>query len=179
MNEKARAFEKLFDIAQRSRQNAVELPQQEEAKEFWSGIGFSLAGQKYVVPMAEVAEISNVPKFTQVPGVQSWVKGVANVRGRLMPVLDLIGFLNAASSLKLKRRRLLVLERDELYSGLVIDEVFGMQHFTTDSFINELPGSYQLTREYLKGGFRRDGEVWAIFSLHALAQDPRFMDVAS
>lgn len=179
MSESSQAFQKLHDIAQRSKQFAHELPQQAEVKTYWSGVGFSLAGNRYVVPMNELAEILNVPRFTQVPGVQSWVKGVANVRGRLMPVLDLILFLNRASSLHWKRRRLLVIERDELYSGLVVDEVFGMQHFATDCFVNELPGEYQMTRNYLKGAYDRDGEVWAIFSLHTLAQDPRFLNVAS
>ena len=173
------AFNKLVDIEKRSRQHARDLPQQVEAKTIWSGVGFSLAGNRYVVPMGEIAEISHVPRFTQVPGVQSWVKGVANVRGRLMPVLDLMSFLDRVSDYPLKRRRLLVIERGELYSGLVVDAVLGMQHFPVDSFVNELPGSFQVTRQYLKGGYRRDDEVWAIFSLHELAQDPSFMNVAS
>ena len=173
------AFNKLVDIEKRSREHASDLPQQVAAKTMWSGVGFSLAGNRYVVPMREVAEISHVPRFTQVPGVQSWVKGVANVRGRLMPVLDLMSFLDRVSEFPLKRRRLLVIERGELYSGLVVDAVLGMQHFSVDSFVNELPGSFQVTRPYLKGAYQRDDEVWGIFSLHALAQDPQFMNVAS
>lgn len=173
------AFNKLVEIEKRSRQFASDLPQQVAAKTMWSGVGFSLAGNNYVVPMREVAEILHVPRFTQVPGVQSWVKGVANVRGRLMPVLDLMAFLNRVSDYPLKRRRLLAIERDELYSGLIVDAVLGMQHFSVDSFVKELPGSFQMTRPYLKGGYERDGEVWAIFSLHTLAQDPNFMNVAS
>ncbi|MCG8315514.1 MAG: chemotaxis protein CheW [Pseudomonadales bacterium] len=173
------AFNKLVDIEKRSRQFACDLPQQVAAKTMWSGVGFSLAGNRYVVPMKEIAEILHVPRFTQVPGVQSWVKGVANVRGRLMPVLDLMGFLNRVSDYPLKRRRLLVIERGELYSGLVVDAVLGMQHFAVDSFTSELPGSYQMTRPYLKGGYLKGDDAWAIFSLHELAQDPNFMNVAS
>ncbi|PIE40946.1 MAG: chemotaxis protein CheW [Gammaproteobacteria bacterium] len=173
------AFNKLVDFEKRSREFVSDLPQQAAVKTMWSGVGFSLAGQKYVAPLKEIAEISHVPRFTQVPGVQSWVKGVANVRGRLMPVLDLMSFLNRASDYPLKRRRLLVIERGELYSGLIVDAVLGMQHFPVDSFVTELPGAFQLTRNYLKGGYQKDDEVWAIFSLHQLAQNPGFMNVAS
>lgn len=179
MSETSQAYLMLHDIAQRSRAHANPLPQQVEVKEFWSGIGFGLGGNRYVAPMHEVAEILNVPRFTQVPGVQAWVKGVANVRGRLMPVLDLIHFLNHASTVAWKKRRLLVLEKDELYSGLVVDEVFGMQYFTTDTFTNTLPKDFLPTRDFLRGGYVRDGETWAVFSPHLLVSDPRFMNVAS
>ena len=63
------AFNKLVDIEKRSRQFACDLPQQVAAKTMWSGVGFSLAGNRYVVPMKEIAEILHVPRFTQVPGV--------------------------------------------------------------------------------------------------------------
>lgn len=178
MSESA-AFNRLKEIERRSQENAANLPQRTEAKALWSGVGFSLAGVRFVVPMGEVVEISPVPRFTQVPGVHAWVKGVANVRGRLMPVLDLMGFLEQTSEFPLKRRRLLVLEQDEIYSGLVVDSVFGMQHFSQDDFVTELPGAYQMARPYLKGAYSRDDGVWGIFSLHRLAQDPRFMQVAS
>jgi twitching motility protein PilI len=179
MSEFTHAFVKLHDIAARSRQFACPLPQQAESKAIWSGIGFGLAGNQYVVPIDEVAEILNVPRFTQVPGVQGWVKGLANVRGRLMPVLDLIDFLKTTSPVAWKKRRLLALEKDEVYSGLVVDEVFGMQHFATDSFTGRLPSSFLATKDYLRGAYVKDGKVWGVFSLHALVADPRFMNVAS
>lgn len=179
MSETSKAYLLLHDITLRSRQYACPLPQQVEVKEYWSGIGFGLGGNRYVAPIHEVAEILNVPRFTQIPGVKGWVKGVANVRGRLMPVLDLISFLNHSSTVAWKKRRLLVLEKDEVYSGLVVDEVFGMQRFATDSFTNRLPKDFSPTRDYLRGGYIREDEVWAVFSLHSLASDPRFMNVAS
>ncbi len=58
-----------------------------------------------------------------------WMKGVANVRGRLMTVMDLSRFLGQPSELQEKRRRLLVLDQDDLYTGVIVDEVLGMQHF--------------------------------------------------
>jgi len=131
------------------------------------------------VSMDEVSEILSVPRYTQVPGVKSWVKGIANVRGRLMPVMDLLGFLNRPSALQLKRRRLLALERGELYSGLVVDEVLGMQHVPQDTFTTMVPGEYAETRPYLKGGFATEKGFWAVFSLYELARDPRFLNVAS
>src|SRR3990167_7508452 len=142
MSEVSRAYLALAEIAQLSRQFALGLPAQEEARAIWSGVGFTLNDRRYVVSMDEVSEILSVPRYTQVPGVKSWVKGIANVRGRLMPVMDLLGFLNRPSALQLKRRRL-----------LVVDEVLGMQHVPQDTFTTMVPGEYAETRPYLKGGF--------------------------
>lgn len=179
MTEVSRAYRKLIEISERSRQNAQGLPEQEQTKAIWSGVGFTLNGRNYVAPMDEVSEILQVPRYTQVPGVQTWVKGIANVRGRLMPVMDLMAFLNIPSQLQLKRRRLLAIERGELYSGLVVDEVLGMQHFPQDLFTDEAPPGYEPVADYVKGGFDTEKGFWAWFSLYELARDPRFLNVAS
>lgn len=179
MAEISQAYLKLVEIAELSRSHARGLPEQEQVKATWSGVGFTLNGRRYVAPMDEVSEILTVPRYTQVPGVQSWVKGIANVRGRLMPVMDLMAFLNEPSQLQLKRRRLLALERGELYSGLVVDEVLGMQHIPQDSFTQNVPQEYFETKDYIKGGFETEKGFLAWFSLYELARDPRFLNVAS
>ena len=179
MSEVSSAYLKLAELATLSRNNAKGLPEQEQLKATWSGVGFTLNGRRYVAPMDEVSEILTVPRYTQVPGVQSWVKGIANVRGRLMPVMDLMAFLNEPSQLQLKRRRLLALERGELYSGLVVDEVLGMQHIAKDQFTQNVPQEYFDTKDYIKGGFETEKGFWAWFSLYELARDPRFLNVAS
>ncbi len=179
MSEVSNAYLKLAELATLSRSSAAGLPEQEQLKSTWSGVGFTLNGRRYVAPMEEVSEILTVPKYTQVPGVQTWVKGIANVRGRLMPVMDLMAFLNEPSQLQLKRRRLLALERGELYSGLVVDEVLGMQHIGKDLFTQNVPHEYYDTKDYIKGGFETEKGFWAWFSLYELARDPRFLNVAS
>src|SRR5690606_2383039 len=179
MSEVSRAFIKLAEIAELSHQHAKGLPEQQEARAIWSGVGFTLNGRRYVASMDEVSEILSVPRYTQVPGVKSWVKGIANVRGRLMPVMDLLGFLNRPSALQLKRRRVLALEGGELYSGLAEGAGLGMQHSPQDTFTGEIPDEYAETRAYLKGGFASDKGFFALFSLYELARDPRFLNVAS
>ena len=45
--------------------------------------------------MADVAEVASVPGVTRVPGAPAWLAGVANWRGRMLPVLDLRPLLGA------------------------------------------------------------------------------------
>lgn len=171
-------FALLQDIAKRCRSHAADLPSRVEAVEYWRGVGFILAGKRYVAPMSDVSEILTAPKLTQVPGVKHWVKGVANVRGRLVPVMDLASFLGARSSAQ-RSRRTLIIEKGDLLNGLVVDAVLGMQHFPIEAMKTvsgvELP---EKAAPFVTGIYERDGEQWPVFSFEALANDDHYMDIA-
>ena len=132
--EQTPAFQALLNLANRSRSAAKGLPAREQTKQEWSGIGFGLLGHRFVAPMGQVSELLEVPSYTRLPGVKNWVKGVANVRGRLLPVLDLAALLGHRLTSPLKQQRILVLENHELYCGLLVDSSFGIQHFLTETY---------------------------------------------
>ena len=172
-------FSALLDIASRSQEFAVGLPAQEETVLEWSGIGFQLAGHRFVAPLGEVSEILRVPRATKIPGVKSWVNGISNVRGRLLPVIDLAGYLNLANKGLMRNRRVLVLESGDLYSGIVVDQVFGMQYFPVDTFNQEISPLPEAVLPYVRGEYFKDNHAWTVFSVHALTADPSFMQVAA
>ncbi|KPQ27371.1 MAG: twitching motility protein PilI [Marinobacter excellens HL-55] len=179
MSAQAAPFAVLTDIAQRSRSLAAGLPEQQEAVELWNGIGFVLAGERYVAPMGEVTEILHVPRFTHIPGVRSFLMGAANVRGRLLPLVDLAGFFDVPrSSRSMRERRVLVIEEGDVFSGLVVDTVLGMQYFAKDSFKAAPEGVAESIRPFVTGGYERNEEVWKVFSAADLVEDERFLDVA-
>ena len=170
-------FELLLEIDQRCRALAVGLPSQQEAVQSWGGIGFRMGEQHFVAPMGEIGEVLHEPRHTLLPGVKPWVKGVANVRGRLLPIMDLCGFLGSELSPLRKQRRVLVVEHQDVFAGLIVDEVFGMQHFSVDTFDERLPGVGEAVRPFIHGVFQRERE-WQVFSPHALARHPGFLDVS-
>lgn len=179
MSAQAAPFAVLTDIAQRSRSMAAGLPEQQEAVELWSGIGFVLAGERYVAPMGEVTEILHVPRFTHIPGVRPFLMGAANVRGRLLPLVDLASFFDIPRSSRSQReRRVLVIEQGDVFSGLVIDNVLGMQYFASDRFKAVPAGVPENVRPFVVGGYERDDEVWKVFSAVDLLEDERFLNVA-
>ncbi len=172
------AFTLLQNIAQRCRSHAAELPSPTEAVEYWRGVGFILAGKRYVAPMSDVSEILTSPKLTQVPGVKHWVHGVANVRGRLVPVMDLASFLGGRAASQ-RTQRTLIIEKGDLLNGLVVDAVLGMQHFPVDS--KQEPSSEDIPEKaipFISAVFHRDGERWPVFSFDTLAKDEHYMDIA-
>lgn len=173
------AFEALASMASLSRQAALGLPAQIDAAPRWSGVGFSCMGYRFVVPMGQVSELMEVPTTTRLPGVQSWVIGLSNVRGRLLPLFDLARFIGGQIGAQKKSHRVLVLETESLYSGLVVDRAFGMQHFVADTygrFEGDLPSRLG---QFVKGAYRdSSNEPWCVFDIDALSHDPNFINAS-
>ena len=84
-----------------------------------------LGGSRYALPMDSVAEVGRPPALTRVPGLPSWLAGVANWRGRVLAVLDLRPLLAAAPGALDRRARLVVLNRGGVPVGLLIEGVEG------------------------------------------------------
>jgi twitching motility protein PilI len=171
-------FTLLHDIAKRCRAHAADLPSKAEAVEYWRGVGFVLGGQRYVAPMSDVSEILTAPKLTPVPGVKHWVQGVANVRGRLIPVMDLAAFLGGRAASQ-RTKRTLIIEKGDVLNGLVVDAVLGMQYFSTESKdTSSSLGLSETAKPFVSGSYTRDGEDWPVFSFDALIEDQHYMDIA-
>ncbi len=179
MSESSAAFQALVQLAQRSRAAARGLPAQADIRPQWSGIGFSLMGSLFVAPMGEVSEMLEVPPHTHLPGVQPWVRGVANVRGRLLPLFDMGLFFGDRLIGGRKQRRVLVLETETLYSGLMVDQVFGMQHFPLDEYL-EAPGDGVSAPilPFVTGSYPQGEKHWSLFRPALLAGYPRFTNAA-
>ncbi|WP_049722786.1 chemotaxis protein CheW [Gilvimarinus polysaccharolyticus] len=178
MSEQSSAFTALASLASSCRAAAKGLPAQIDARPQWSGIGFTLLGGHFVAPMDEVSEMLEVPSYTHLPGVQSWVRGVANVRGRLLPLFDLAAFCGGRLVGGRKRRRVLVLETEELYTGLIVDQLLGMQHFPVDEFMPHNSELVDGLRPYAQGSYAQAENTWNVFRLSILAQDQRFTNAA-
>lgn len=172
------AFQTLLEIAEQGRKNAQGLPQQQQAEDVWGGIGFGFGGRNFVATLGEIEETMIVPSFTHIPRVRDWVLGLANVRGQLVPLLDLGRFLGRRSSLDSPRARMLLVETDELMTGLVVDMVAGMQRLPEKHFTRQVHQVPETIFPFLRGTYSRDGEDWIVLSLRSWLQDDSFREVA-
>lgn len=171
------AFNALANLANISKRAAKGLPEKLDASPRWSGVGFSSLGFRFVAPMGQIVELMEVPSTTLLPGVKPWVMGLSNVRGRLLPIFDFAMFLGGVTSQFKRNHRVLVLETDTLYSGLLVDQAFGMQHFDTNTFIEGLAADVSdSVKPYVAGHYVHGatGDTWNVFDFYQLAQNPRF-----
>jgi twitching motility protein PilI len=168
----------LQQIEDLCRGSATGAPRKAGNSAEWSGITFRIGDTYLVSQLGEVVEILEYPELSSVPLARSWVRGIANVRGNLLPVVDMSSFLNGATATITPRTRVLVVDHKGLYTGLIVDEVLGQKHFTDDEYTGDLPGVNEALEPYIQNGFRRDDVVWSIFSLHEMAETPQFLQAA-
>jgi chemotaxis signal transduction protein len=103
-----------------------------EAADAATGVVVRLSGARYAVPMYAVAEVGRVPRVTRVPGVPDWVAGVANWRGRILPVVDLRPLLGSRDRVIGPDARIVVAGDDAISVGLVVDAVDGVTVLPAD-----------------------------------------------
>jgi len=170
-------FALLLQMAARAQSGSESTRSRLRIEPHWTGVGFSLLGYRLVAPMGEISEILILPPLTRLPRVKPWVQGVANVRGRLMPVISLATWLGVPVGVPWRGQRVLVVESGEMYCGLLVDEVHGLKHFAADALRAETRDAGRLACfvENTYGG--ADGE-WMVFRPLRLLADKQFLDAA-
>jgi len=172
------AFDLLMHYALRSRACALAAPDVSPLKKSWTGIGFTLGKQHFLASMDDISEIINLPQCTKIPRTKPYVRGAANNRGSIIPVIDLMTFFAKGTSRVTRLRRLLVIDFREFSTGLVVDDILGMQHFPYDNY--EASISTQLDtcfHPYISGTYFReitdtqDIERWPVLDLDRLLTD--------
>jgi chemotaxis signal transduction protein len=99
-------------------------------------VRFRVAEEAYAVPVLNVLEVASVGEVTPVPGAPREILGVRNLRGTILPVIDLAALLGTRRTEP--PARLLVAESEGWQAGLAIDEVtevgdFADPHQETES----------------------------------------------
>jgi len=129
-----------------------------------------------IAPMGEVVEIINVPPITYVPRVKDWLLGIANVRGKLLPLIDLERYFGARLAGNKNRHRALIIDVDGIYAGLVVSNVFGLKHFMSDAFDKGFDRSGELFEGCIDARGIESGVQWFRFQPHLLTAETAFRD---
>jgi len=175
-----RPFELLKELERRSRPAAPASVCDPSAGREWVGVALRMGGETFLVAREETREVLGLPAVvTRIPGTKPWVRGLANVRGQLLPMLDLRLFLGSGSTPSSRNTRVVVVNHRDIPAGLIVDEVLGFRRFAEREFNVEPPPTVIRCDSYLAGAFRRGGEVWPVLSLRGLVESESFLQAAS
>ena len=145
----------------------------------WVGVGFRLSADRFVADRADVKEVLSLPEsITRVPGAKSWLRGIANVRGQLITVIDLKAFLGGGISMTDRRSRVLVVSSRDVPTGLLVDEVLGFRRFNGADYRRDAISPVIQCEAYIEGSYCRGAEVWPYFRLPKLLADDLFLNAA-
>lgn len=129
-------------------------------------VAFRVGVEHYGLSIGQIAEISKVFIATPVPRTAEFVLGIGNVRGVVIPIVDLAVRLRLPQTGPQGRdaRTLIVRHRDELY-GLVVDEVLGVVTIAPED-LEDAPGAISGPRgEYIRALTRWRGQILIVLEL--------------
>ncbi|MGD9659918.1 MAG: chemotaxis protein CheW [Porticoccaceae bacterium] len=179
MTTKNQSYATLAALSEDFRRRSRELPAQTDLTPVRTVVCFRILGVGVAVLLEEMNELLEVPHCTRLPRVKPWVKGVANVRGKLTPIIDFAGFLGSRLTAPPKRQRVLLVEREAVAAGLIVDEVVGMKHFRVDAYSEDRALIPPPLSAFVPGTFLNDGERWVLFRPDALFSNNEFLEVAA
>jgi twitching motility protein PilI len=174
----ARIIEMLREIEADSLRNAAPLPSTREERPTWQGLGFQLGGIRMVAEMSDVFEILTLPRVTPLPRVKEWLLGIANVRGRLIPIIDMHRAGGVSATVPRINWRVLIVEDADLTVGMLVEQSLGMQRFRKDTLESARLEAPALLLPYIAGAYRHAGRIFHVVKLRELIRDDRLMDVA-
>lgn len=167
-------FSILRDLEVHNRQHAVSLPQKTAVRQVWTNLGFLLGNQKLAALLTQVCEVLPCPLITRVPGAKPWVLGVANVRGYILPLMDLHAYIYGTPSRQTHQSRILVVTKQKLLTGLLVEEVFGLKYFLDEEWVGQHLTPNDPLHHYIQRGFVQNNEIWLEFNFHLLMEQEGF-----
>ena len=112
---------------------------------------FRLASETYALEISWIANVRPIVDITPLPGVPPFIRGVVNVSGRIVSLVDLkvkFGLPDAGLS---AASRIIILGGLGMEIGLLADEIFGVEKIPSESLQAQLPSLDGVRAEYLKG----------------------------
>lgn len=124
---------------------------------------FQLNDQQYALPIQETQEIIRMTAITQVPNTRHYVEGIINLRGSIVPVIN----LNKRLSLPVKEydenTRIIVVEHASQKVGMIVDNVLEVGRYTSDEL--EPPAVAGDGVEFLRGVVKKQDRLWLLLNL--------------
>jgi twitching motility protein PilI len=143
----------------------------------WRGVGFKVGDIELVASMTSVVEVLDPIRCTRVPSSKDWFDGIANVRGQLVPISDLYGFLYGERRPQDRNTRVLVFKLANSVAGLTVNAVTGIRSFAEDSKDQRIPGVDEPLKPFVVGCYHRAGDDFPVFDFNRLVSNERFMHI--
>jgi len=129
-------------------------------------ITFSLAGKDFGVDIMNVKEIAKADKFTFVPNAASYVRGVYNLRGDIIPVIDLRTFFHLSKESKSDgQENMLILRVNEQVYGTIVDKIDKVVGVSRETIQPPHPIFGEINIKYISGVVEKSGDLYVILDV--------------
>ena len=128
--------------------------------------------EEYAIPIEQVREIRAVESITKIPNAKSYVKGIVNLRGLIVPIIDVkekLG-LHSDGNTNSAKQRILVAEVNGALTGLLVDEVDQVMRIQTKD-IEQAPQTVLESHNYIKGIAKNDKKLTVLLDAVKFLED--------
>ncbi|HBQ24776.1 MAG TPA: chemotaxis protein CheW [Syntrophomonas sp.] len=114
-------------------------------------VAFNLGKEEYAVDILNVQDINRLLDITRVPRSESYIEGIVNLRGNIIPIINLHKRFNLQSEGNEEDKRIIVFQFNDLKVGIIVDEVSEVLHLKKED-IEETGKVYSsINAEHIKG----------------------------
>jgi purine-binding chemotaxis protein CheW len=138
-------------LRERARMLAVVPEAVPEAGALIHVLRFSLGEELYAVENRHLREVLPLPRVAPLPCVPAFVRGIINVRGRMVCLLDLKSIFGPSETITGPTSCAIILQSPGCEFGLLADEIMGLATISVSSLQASLPTLTDVRARYLKG----------------------------
>ena len=114
--------DKLNQVLKRQKRQVID-PSEKEREEIVQLVGFIVGDEEYAIPILNIQEIIKPIEYTRVPSVPDYVLGVFNLRGNVIPLIDLRKRFSLNVTKQSSNTRYIVMKDEDNIAGFVIDRL--------------------------------------------------------
>jgi len=141
----------LTILKNRAKAMAQEPEQKNEASALIEVIAFTMLSENYCIESVFVKEVYPLKDFTPLPGVPSYILGIINVRGQILPVVDMKKLFGLPEKGLGELSRVIIIQNEQMEFGILANVVHGIQTIGVEE-IKDLPPTVSgLGEEYIMG----------------------------
>jgi purine-binding chemotaxis protein CheW len=142
-----------------------------EAKEF---IAFHIGSQTFCIDIMAVREIRGWTPATPLPHAPSFVRGVINLRGAVLPVVDLATRLGLEQSEPTARHAVIVVQSSSQVVGLLVDAVSNILTLTPEAIQPTPEVASDIARSFVKGVVASEAQMISVLTIQNLLPEAAF-----
>ncbi|SEO46226.1 chemotaxis protein CheW [Propionispora vibrioides] len=128
---------------------------------------FRLAREEYGLPITRVQEINRLVPITKLPQTPPFMEGIINLRGRIIPVIDLRKRFQLEVTEHTDNTRIIIVEVNGQTIGVIVDAVNEVVRLEQEQ-IEPPPPSFVLDAQYIHGVGKVDGRLLILLNINAV-----------
>ncbi|MEO5971509.1 MAG: chemotaxis protein CheW [Bdellovibrionia bacterium] len=142
----------------------------EEAKGSLSYLTYKLGGETYGTPLTHISNVIKIPKLKPIPSIESFFKGVMNLRGQIISVIDLREKMGIKT--EHSENTLVFIVRDESGAlGFIVDSAESVISIQDNDIERPISANLRIPTQYYLGIAKHEESLIIILNLQALAAE--------